>query len=178
MSSRVSVRTLSGTAKEDEDFRKLDKTIRFKKDQESTKVTITIMDNDDWEPDEEFFIELYDPKTGYSLQGKDCKCAITIVDDDNPGLLSFEKNEVKVLATEKQVLVNIIRKNGSKGTISCKYKTLDLETHKNRAVDGKDYEATKGFIEFKNSETSQTVSIKLFSKRHLSPDECGLMFGL
>jgi hypothetical protein len=48
------------------------------------------MDNDEWEPDEEFTVELYELKTGYALKGKDTKCTITILDDDNPGILSFK----------------------------------------------------------------------------------------
>lgn len=85
----VSVKTKNGTAKAGEDYEKLERAIKFKKGQESGKIHIKIMDNDVWEPDEEFFVELYDYKTGYKLVGRDVTCTIVIIDDDNPGVLSF-----------------------------------------------------------------------------------------
>jgi hypothetical protein len=54
------------------------------------KIKIGIMDDEDWEPDEDFYVELYDPGTGYKLKGKDTVCTVTIIDDDKPGTLSLE----------------------------------------------------------------------------------------
>lgn len=62
---------------------------------------MNILDNDYWEPDKEFIIELYDNKTGYSHKAKDTVCKVTIMDDDNPGILAFEEPLVKVPATNE-----------------------------------------------------------------------------
>jgi len=112
------------------------------------------MDNEEWEPDEEFSVELFDFKTGYALKGKDVRCKITIIDDDNPGVLSFEKPEIRVLASEPEAKITVVRKNGCKGTISCRFKTVDVEDREKRAIPGEDYEKTEGIVEFKTSEIS------------------------
>jgi hypothetical protein len=57
--------------------------------QEETFVEIEIIDDDQWEPDEDFLIELYDPDTKMRLVGADTQCRVTIIDDDEPGVLSF-----------------------------------------------------------------------------------------
>jgi solute carrier family 8 (sodium/calcium exchanger) len=112
------------------------------------KVSIIIRDNDEWEPDKSFIVELYEPKTGYSLKGKDTKCSVMIIDDDNPGTLTFEKTDISVFASQNEVVVSVTRKNGCKGYISCKYKTVELEDRENKAVPAEDYEVTEGTITF------------------------------
>lgn len=46
---------------------------------------IEIIDDDSWEPDEDFYVQLYDPDTSEELEGQDTKTRITIIDDDKPG---------------------------------------------------------------------------------------------
>ena len=60
------------------------------------RVSIEIMDNEEWEPDEEFYVELYELKNGYPMKAKDTRVKITILDDDNSGILSFQSPIVKV----------------------------------------------------------------------------------
>lgn len=67
------------------------------------------MDDEEFEPDEEFYCELYDQKTGFSLKGKDAKCTILIVDDDKPGTICFEITAMKILSSENWVTVSVIR---------------------------------------------------------------------
>jgi hypothetical protein len=86
--AKIGIRTIDGSAKETEDYEKLDKAITLRKEDEM-KIKIAIMDDDDWEPDEDFFVELYDTRTGYKLKGKDTRCTVTIIDDDKPGTLSL-----------------------------------------------------------------------------------------
>jgi len=62
-------------------------------------------------------------------------------------------------------VVTISRKNGCKGLISCKFKTVDLEDKENKAVPGEDFEEVEGVLTFKNSETAQFIRIKLLNKR-------------
>ena len=51
---------------------------------------IEIIDDEGWEPDENFFIELYDPRTGRILLGNDTRTEVMIIDDARPGSISFE----------------------------------------------------------------------------------------
>jgi hypothetical protein len=46
---------------------------------------VTIYDDDNWEPDEDFFVQLKDADTGQNLHGQDTKTRVTIIDDDKPG---------------------------------------------------------------------------------------------
>ena len=60
---------------------------------------VTINDDDNWVPDEDFFVQLYDPNSMAELQGKDTRTRVTIIDDDKPGQISFEETKgIKVLA--------------------------------------------------------------------------------
>ena len=52
-----------------------------------------IIDDDGWEPDEDFYVELYDKTTGNRLIGEDTRTRVTILDDDKPGMLVFEEKQ-------------------------------------------------------------------------------------
>ena len=136
------------------------------------------MDNDEWEPDKEFYVELYDPNTGYTLKGTDTRCTIMIIDDDNPGILTFAHKEYTVLATQKEVAITIKRKNGGKGKISCRFSTIELEVSDRKAVPDVDYEVTEGIVEFKHQEITKDVKIKIPLSRQIDPDEYGMRFGV
>lgn len=53
------------------------------------------MNDDSFEPDEDFLIELYEPTSGKKLEGRDTQVRITILDDDNPGKIVFENARVR-----------------------------------------------------------------------------------
>jgi hypothetical protein len=59
----------------------------MQKKEEIYQIFIDIHDDDDWEPDLCFFVELYDLETGDRLQGDDTRCKVTILDEDFPGKL-------------------------------------------------------------------------------------------
>ena len=54
-------------------------------------VEVEIVDDDGWEPDEDFFIYLYDlsDPDKKQLYGDNTKTRVTILDDDKPGILQF-----------------------------------------------------------------------------------------
>lgn len=93
----VGVRTVDGDAIDPKDYEAVDKVIQFKKGQEWADIQVKISDDDEWEPDQDFYIELYDPATGLRLSKKDTKTTVTIIDDDKPGMLSFEKRTIPSL---------------------------------------------------------------------------------
>ncbi len=117
----IGVRTVDGEAKEGDDYGKVDEIINFEDGQETGSVSISIVDDEDWEPDEDFYVELYDPHSRISLEGIDTKTTITIIDDDKPGILSFETRSVKVIAKEGKAMIKVIRQHGSDGRIQCSY---------------------------------------------------------
>ena len=87
----MNIRTVEGDAKENEDFLKLDEQIEFTDDcLDKQEIEITIVNSKEFEPDEEFYVELYNPATGKRLKGQDTRTIITIIDDDKPPVLCFK----------------------------------------------------------------------------------------
>jgi hypothetical protein len=60
------------------------------------KVYVEIIDNDEWEPDLDFLVELYDKETGKRLEGDDTRTRVTILDEDSPGIIGFEITQLSV----------------------------------------------------------------------------------
>ena len=71
---------------------------------------VGIIDDEGWEPDEDFYVELYDKRTGQRLNGADAVTRVTILDDDKPGMLVFEeKKAIRPPANETDCIVVINR---------------------------------------------------------------------
>lgn len=91
---KVGVRTIDGTATNPQYYKKLNKIITMAQGQSEEIIEIEIIDNEEWGPDLDFYIELYDPNvspddTHHRLPGDDTRCTVTILDEDNPGTISF-----------------------------------------------------------------------------------------
>ena len=63
VSGNVHVKTVDAEAKAGEDFEKVEETVEFKDGEQTKFVEIKIFDDDSWEPDEDLFVQLYDPST-------------------------------------------------------------------------------------------------------------------
>jgi len=88
-------------------------------------IDIAIVDNNEWEPDEDFLVELYDANTDEKLEGSDTMTTVTIIDDDKPGMIAYaESKTIKAVGTNETCDVKIIRKNGSDGTITVDFTTV------------------------------------------------------
>jgi hypothetical protein len=74
----------------------------MKKRETELKIHIPIVDDEEWEPDLDFFVELYDPNVlntkgqTQRLLGDDTRTKITILDEDFPGTIGFEMTDVRV----------------------------------------------------------------------------------
>lgn len=127
MPGSVRVRTVDGDATAGQDYDAIDQEIKFKQGQVFAEVKIGIHDDEDWEPDEDFFVELYDFTTESRLTGEDTRTRVTILDDDNPGMLVFrEKKVLRHPANEQECVIDVDRIQGTDGSISVKYKTIPL----------------------------------------------------
>jgi len=58
----VGYRTIADTAFAPKDFTHVDETITLGAKEMERKISIPIVDDDEWEPDLDFFVELYDTK--------------------------------------------------------------------------------------------------------------------
>ena len=97
---RVRVATVDAEAKAGEDYEPVDTVLDFK-DKGTQFVEIKIFDDDNWEPDEDFFVYLFNSNTNEELTGQDAKSRVTIIDDDKPGQICFEESgTTKAVASE------------------------------------------------------------------------------
>lgn len=55
------VRTVEGTAHKGTEFREFDEIVTIKQREQEKTVSIKIIDNNEWQPDLDFYVELYDP---------------------------------------------------------------------------------------------------------------------
>lgn len=131
----VRVCTIDQEAKDGDDYEKVDTVLRFDgNEKDGLKfITVKINDDDNWEPDEDFWVQLYeasDPATtpiekARKLEGGDTKTIVTIIDDDKPGSIAFEKSKpIKAIASTGKAEIKIVRKNGSDGTVTVEYETV------------------------------------------------------
>ena len=167
---RVRVVTIDAEAIAGDDYEKVDKVLEFNAGQATSHIEVKINDDDNWEPDEDFYVHLLDANSGAELPGKDCKTRVTIIDDDKPGQLCFEETKViKAVAptqdvTENQVDVVIARKNGSDGIVTVKYKTIQLDKTDNTATEGIDYVHTEGTLTFNQGEISKIIKVTILGR--------------
>lgn len=162
------VRTKEGTAKAGKDFDSIDEVCTMKKRELEKVVEIRIHDNQEWQPDMDFYIELYDTKSSQKLYGDDTECRITILDEDFPGKLGFEVTELTAARNQDKVDIIIKRFEGTDGKISCMVRTEGLipdKTNPQNAIEFEDYLPKHEKIEFNAGESEKIVPIYLVNER-------------
>lgn len=115
--------------------------------QKELEIRIGIIDDPDWEPDEDFTVKLIDENTKERIVGDDTECTVLILDEDKPGNIGFEETSISVQRKDRVAFVNLKRNNGCDGTISCTIDTVsDVASvpGKAAAIEGKDFIAIKG----------------------------------
>jgi len=89
---------------------------------------------------------------------------------ENPqGILTFLEDAVSHpgVSEKSELVVNILRRNGTSGNISCRYHTEPLT-----AVPGYDYEEVKrGRLEFLDGECARQISLGILAKRDWEKDD-------
>jgi len=164
--------TIDGDAKANEDYIPFDGIIEFGNGEHTKTFAVGIKDDDNWEPDEDFFVQLYEPNTNKELVGQDTKTRVTIIDDDKPGQICFENTKgIKVAPTEAQCEIKVTRKNGSDGRVTVDYETIQLGHQEHVAQAGKHYEETRGQLIFENQETEKSVFVKIMQLEGDENDE-------
>jgi len=161
----VRVVTQDAEAKAGEDYEKVDTILTFGPGEKQKFVEVVIKDDDDWEPDEDFYMQLYGHPSDEELVGQDTRTRITIIDDDKPGQIYFQESKaVQALATEPECEVVIERRNGSDGVVTVDYVTLELDQSEQTACAGRDFEHAKGTLEFKQGETEKRIPIQILQR--------------
>lgn len=154
--------TEDGTATvEDDDYKPIDKVITLAAGEAETKVPIEIVDDDKWEPDETFYVNLEParevaPGGTRPHVGTYDRTEVTILNDDNPGMLGFEQDRVPCHEGCGEVELTIVRRHGSDGEVSVRW-----STNPDTAVAPQDFEACEGVAVFAPAETSATISVPI-----------------
>jgi len=167
--AKVRVETIDGSANEHEDYVPLNEVLTFGPGEVEKEIGVTIVDDNQWEPDEEFFVKLTlipGEESEHTKLGKTSIMEITILNDDEPGVLQFEKRGYLVKESVGDAEVSVVRQNGADGNISVKWTTIDKS-----AVEGKDYKGGSGVLEFKHGETHQTIRIPIVNDMEFEKDE-------
>lgn len=153
--------TRDGTAIAEKDYEKNSGEIRFAEGEMEQKIRVKLVDDDEHEPDKDFFVDLNfvdeQKPPGHKL-GEVRTTVVTIIDDDEPGVLSFTEDDFFVNGGEKKAVVNVQRKDGCSANVSCKYVCEDES-----AKAGTDYEKTEGTLVFKKGETRKPIEIPLMN---------------
>jgi solute carrier family 8 (sodium/calcium exchanger) len=121
--------------------------------QQEKKITIHVIDDNQWEPDETFFVKLSLPEgeEKRTKLGSKTVALVTIINDDGkeishknkifhfffvePGFIHFEETIYLVKESVGKAEIKVVRVNGADGRVSVHYRTKDID-----AVATKDYE--------------------------------------
>lgn len=113
------LRTVDGTAKAGKDYIGKNECFTMKEGEKERVYKIEIVNDAEWEPDEDFKVELWTEPTADEpskrIPGDDTECTVVILDEDTPGSIGFKERELIVSRQDKSVYVPIVRVGGSDG---------------------------------------------------------------
>ncbi|XP_028659976.2 sodium/calcium exchanger 1-like isoform X1 [Erpetoichthys calabaricus] len=166
---KVDFKTEDGTANAGSDYEFAEGTLVFKAGETHKEVTVGIIDDDIFEEDEYFYVNLSNVRVTYAegglessdsppkaSLGTDHTATVTIFDDDHAGIFTFESNSTRVSESIGIMQVKVQRTSGARGTVIVPYKTIE-----GTAKAGEDYEEVAGKLEFQNDETMKIIEVKI-----------------
>jgi solute carrier family 8 (sodium/calcium exchanger) len=167
---KVHVKTVDGTAKAKDDYVAIDQDIKFNRFERSKTVTIAIVEDTEYEDTEHFQLHLSIPPECSNVVGlaqerggtPGCDVArVLIFDNNHPGVFGFKDYDISVPEScdAKSVTVDVHRRKGTYGKVSCKFRTQDMT-----ATENFDYEPISGTLEFDHGEAVKTLALKIKPK--------------
>ncbi|KAK7113072.1 sodium/calcium exchanger 1-like [Littorina saxatilis] len=163
----VRVETIDGTAEAESDYIPYKETLVFEPGETSKNVDVKIVDDNEWEPDEVFFVKLavLDDAEGVVI-GKRAITQVTILNDDSPGTYEFSEPSVVVKESVGTVQIPVSRTNGADGRVVLKW-----EAKNQTAVYGRDYDTNKGTLVFEHGQLTKTIEIGIIDDQEFEKDE-------
>lgn len=171
---QMNYRTADGSAKEGHRYKRVEGTLVFGPNMTEKIISVPIVDNDDWETDKDFSVELFDLQVSAGFGHHHIHptfhnpvVKVVILNDDIPGTLGFAADRVFIHEGELAT-VGVTRTSGSTGEVSCKYHTVE-----GGAVSNKDFQPVSGVLKFTNSEVYNTIRVPILRSRghELESDE-------
>lgn len=162
VSATVKFKTREGTASQGSDYIHKEGEINFAPGEEMQTFTITMVDDQEVEDDEEFYVDLVETENGNTVLGKIKTLTCVIIDDDIAGVFKFPyPNDTLYVCDEfadQVVDVAVERRSGSCGVVGFDYRTED-----DTALAGPDYVATSGKIQMPSGEIMASIPITIKS---------------
>eukprot|EP00117_Sycon_ciliatum_P003637 scpid12072/ scgid0623/ Sodium/calcium exchanger 2; Na(+)/Ca(2+)-exchange protein 2 len=155
--------TRDGTARGGKAYFKDGGTLTFSPGEMMKRISISIATDDTYETDEEFYVVL---KSAEGVMIADPSIAkVKIVDDDQPGVFTFDSPRYFTHDGELEMKCTIVREFGSDGVVDVKYRTLDGSGRGGRDADGDyDYMTQSGTVVFQSRETSKEILVPVNPK--------------
>ncbi|KAF7493971.1 Sodium/calcium exchanger 3 [Sarcoptes scabiei] len=165
----VNYRTEDGTAKSGSDYETTIGSIVFGPGETYKQISISIINDDEFEEDEYFFVRLFDAKHTLIAMDSDEThkpiinivedvARINILDDDHSGVFSFVNNVFQIPETIGVYHLEVNRYCGARGTVSVPYKTIPAT-----AKPGEDFEMAEGHLLFHNNETKKHILLNIIN---------------
>jgi len=161
------LRTLDNTAHAGSEYERKDKILRFEEKENELSVPIKIFDNNEWQPDLVFEVELYNCNLNDmpAYEEYDTLTRVTILDEDFPGTLGFAETAVTASRETPFVDLELTRSDGADGKISCVIRTLPTEETVGlgaaMAQEFVHFTPKTERVEFEHGEQKKTVRIDL-----------------
>ncbi len=146
--SRVEVRyaTEAGTAEgAGKDYHDASGTLVFAPGVTVQEIRVQLVNDDEEEDDETFYVRLSKPTPRSRCQlGAEHTAAVTIIDDDGPGVLAFERADgVSVSESDGNAVIVVKRVQGTRGELWCRWQTVA-----GSALEGEHYAKSSGELRF------------------------------
>lgn len=156
------------TAVAGDDYQSVSGTLVFADGETSQTIDVPLLDDNDFEGDETFTLQLSNTQGGAILVTPE-SAAVTITEDDPippSGVIRFSGASFSALENTASTVITVVRVNGSYGEITVHYATAD-----NTATAGDDYQPVSGTLVFADGEISRTFDIPLLDDSEYEGDE-------
>merc|ERR1711871_521018 len=145
--------------------------LEFKAGEVEKDIPLTIIDDNEWAHDKHFYVRLFAAKAGDGTEVTMATATtqVTILNDDDPGVISFESKTHSAIYTKDRVVLKLKRDNGQDGNVLAFLRTQD-----GTAVADKDYVALSDDYEvhFEDKVREVEVPIELIK----NPDNANCTF--
>ena len=122
------IETIERTAIGGSQFKPIKELLTFAPNETEKKLDIELLRDHEWTPDKVFLVKLNLPDNAAKnlvKKGRNSIMQVTIVDDNEPGIVEFVQRFLVVSNTQSVIEVPLIRYQGSDGEIKIHWKTID-----------------------------------------------------
>ncbi|XP_076268722.1 sodium/calcium exchanger 3 isoform X2 [Rhynchophorus ferrugineus] len=160
----VDYTTEDGTAQAGSDYVKVKGTLQFLSGEKEKRITLEVIDDDVFEPDEHFYVRLCAVQPPGTL-GSPMLATVIILDDDHGGLFKFEGQNHELVESVGTYNLKVVRCSGARGRVILPYHTED-----GTAKAGKEYEEQRGEVIFENNESEKVISLTIIEEDSYEKD--------